>query len=209
VDIKPVLARIKLLKGLKNDSEIAALLGIGANDFSNRKKRGTLLQPIVEWAAHESVSFDDLLCGEGQSRGLGYDREKFSEIGVFALAGAGPARDLVEHEPIDTLIVPRSFWKPSIVAIRVKGRSMEPVILDGAIVGVDRDDRDIVSGYIYAVWIPYEGAVIKRVHMRPEQIIFRSDNPEHDDFSLPLSEGIPDMILGRVKWVWQGLEKQD
>jgi phage repressor protein C with HTH and peptisase S24 domain len=86
---------------------------------------------------------------------------------------------------------------------------MEPTILDGAIVGVDRDDRAIVTGYIYAVWIPYEGAVIKRVHMRPEQIIFRSDNPEHDDFSLPLSEGIPDMILGRVRWVWQGLEKQD
>jgi SOS-response transcriptional repressor LexA len=151
----------------------------------------------------------EMFLPKASADGCSYDSERFREIGVFALAGAGPARDLVEHEPIDTLIVPRSFWKPSIVAIRVKGRSMEPTILDGAIVGVDRDDRAIVTGYIYAVWIPYEGAVIKRVHMRPEQIIFRSDNPEHDDFSLPLSEGIPDMILGRVRWVWQGLEKQD
>jgi phage repressor protein C with HTH and peptisase S24 domain len=132
-----------------------------------------------------------------------YDRERFNEVGVYALAGAGPARELVEHEPIEMIVVPKSFWKPSIVAIKVRGRSMEPLILDGAYIGIDREDKWVISGEIYAVWIPYEGAVIKRLYIDPEKITLRSDNKDFPEFSIPVKEANAEMILGRVKWVLQ------
>jgi phage repressor protein C with HTH and peptisase S24 domain len=122
---------------------------------------------------------------------------------VYALAGAGPARDLVEHEPIEMIVIPKSFWKPSIAAIKVRGRSMEPLILDGAYLGIDREDKWIISGEIYAVWIPYEGAVIKRLYIDPEKITLRSDNKDFPEFSIPVKEASAEMILGRVKWVLQ------
>ncbi len=132
-----------------------------------------------------------------------YGKKDFNEVGVYALAGTGPGRELVEHEPIEVIVVPRSFWRPSMVAIKVRGRSMEPLILDGAYIGVDREDRWIISGEIYAVWIPYEGAVIKRLYIDPERITLRSDNPGFPEFSILAKEASQEMILGRVKWVLQ------
>ena len=86
---------------------------------------------------------------------------------------------------------------------------MAPTILDGAIVGVDRNDRQLVSGEIYAVWVPYEGAVIKRLFMELDKVIIRSDNHVFPEFSIPyqeLEESRRDnFILGRVKWIVQKL----
>lgn len=132
-----------------------------------------------------------------------YDKELYNEVGVYALAGAGPARELVEHDPIEMIVIPKSFWKPSIAAIKVRGRSMEPLILDGAYLGIDREDKWIISGEIYAVWIPYEGAVIKRLYIDPERITLRSDNKDFPEFSILVKEASAEMILGRVKWVLQ------
>jgi hypothetical protein len=58
IDIDVVIDKIKTLKGLKNDKEVAALLGLSSADFSNRKKRGSLLLMIFEWAGTEDVSLD-------------------------------------------------------------------------------------------------------------------------------------------------------
>jgi len=135
----------------------------------------------------------------------GYSSAQFKTVGVFALAGAGPGRDLVEHDPIETIPVPNSFWKSSTVVIRVRGRSMEPLIRDGAYLGVDRDDRWVVSGEIYAVWIPYEGAVIKRLYVDPEKITLKSENLGFPEFFIPVNEVSDGLILGRVKWVMQGI----
>lgn len=64
MDIPQVIERVKVLKNLKNDKDIAALIGISANDFSNRKKRGTLLAPFVEWGLNENVDLNWLLTGD-------------------------------------------------------------------------------------------------------------------------------------------------
>lgn len=63
-----MLARIKQAKGIKKDKEIAPLLGLSPQDFSNRKKRDTLRAPIVEWAAKEGISVSWLLTGQGDMR---------------------------------------------------------------------------------------------------------------------------------------------
>lgn len=176
---------------------------------SGKTKISTEIAAIMEEFFH--YNFRWVLTGEGPKRKEGqvgdkidsYDRQQSREIGVFALAGAGPAMALVEHEPIETIVIPKKFWKSSIMAIKVRGRSMEPLILDGAYIGIDREDKWIISGEIYAVWIPYEGAVIKRLYIDPEKITLRSDNKDFPEFSIPTQEASANMILGRVKWVLQ------
>ena len=64
MDLDSILSRVKDYLQSKNDKDIAKLLGISANDFSNRKRRKTLLPVIIEWATDEKVSLDWIVYGE-------------------------------------------------------------------------------------------------------------------------------------------------
>ncbi|MEW6115343.1 MAG: S24 family peptidase [Nitrospirota bacterium] len=131
--------------------------------------------------------------------------ERSVEVHIYALGGAGMGKQLVEIEPIETIIIPQQFYKPSIRVIKVRGDSMEDYIHDGAFVGIDTTDREIMSGRVYAIWLPYEGTVLKEIYTTPEAIIFRSRNKRYPDFSIPLKEFQVENIIGRVKWVLQGV----
>ena len=132
-------------------------------------------------------------------------KDEMVDLDVFALARAGQPRDLVGPEPIKTITPPKEFLKLDIVPVMIQGESMEPNLYDGAVVGVDKNDRQIISGKVYAVWLDYEGAVIKRVFVEPDKIVLKSDNPGFPESRLDI-EGIKDgFVLGRVKWVIQKL----
>ena len=63
-ELNIILTRIKSIRNLKNDKDIAALLNISNSDFSNRKKRGTLFPLITQWAIDEKVNIDLLIKGD-------------------------------------------------------------------------------------------------------------------------------------------------
>lgn len=201
------------------------LLGVGISSVSAYEAGESVIPPesIVKIAEMGNVSIDWLLTGKSasgirssQMSSLEFFREKaagttqelipegYAKAGVFHMAGAGLPNLAAEQEPIETIYLPQNLLKPAIVPIKVSGRSMEPMIVNGAIVGVDREDVKIVSGEIYAVWLPYEGAVVKRLYMTTNGVILRSDNPAFPELSIPVSEiGEDHLILGRVKWVLQ------
>lgn len=162
----------------------------------------TAIKNEFEW-----VNIDWLVTGEGNfivaETQPQYDQERNIEVKVYALAGAGQPNELVETESVAEIVIPRDFYKPSIVPVKIRGRSMEDTIMDGAIVGVDRDDTWVISGEVYAVWIPYEGAVVKRLYLDTEKITCRSDNSKFADFVVPLDRAGEHFIQGRVKWVIQ------
>jgi hypothetical protein len=64
-----ILERIKLLKSLKSEKDLAFLLGLSPQDFSNRKKRNTLRPLVLEWAAREGINATWLICEEGEIYG--------------------------------------------------------------------------------------------------------------------------------------------
>jgi phage repressor protein C with HTH and peptisase S24 domain len=84
------------------------------------------------------------------------------------------------------------------------GSSMEPLIHKNAFVGLERDQANVLSGEIYGIQVPYEGLIIRRVFLEPEQgrLILRSENERHGDqvFSY---EDYAEKIVGRVIWVMQ------
>lgn len=130
-------------------------------------------------------------------------------IHVYALAGAGPAFDLEENDPLATIRVPLEYAMQCDSALLVKGDSMAWTIKSGGVVGVIRRNFDFVSGEVYAVRLPYEGLSIKRVivDVANGEYIIRSDNPDKEkypDRRLSITE-YADIILGRVVWVWQAV----
>jgi len=64
IDLEKIIHRFKEFRGVKTQKKIAEELGISDKDFSNRKKRGTLLPLIIEMAVNQSVDMHWLLTGE-------------------------------------------------------------------------------------------------------------------------------------------------
>ncbi len=120
------------------------------------------------------------------------------------MSGVREKKDLSEATPVSMIIIPKKFMKPSIIALRMKGENMEPTVNDQGVVGVDREDDEIVSGKIYAIWVPNEGIVLKRLFIEPDKVVLKSDNPLFPGSSVSLKE-IGDFLIGRAKWVVQAL----
>ena len=139
----------------------------------------------------------------GQDIPRGGSAEKSVRIGIFAFAGAGDAIELFEHEPIKVVNVPKRWITPTIRGVLIRGRSMEPTLMDGAVIGVDVQDTQIVSGEMYAVWIEHEGAVAKRLYAEPNGIRIVSDNSQFEDMILRHEDMPKKFVLGRLKWVMQ------
>ena len=126
---------------------------------------------------------------------------------MYSFAGAGKFIDLTEIEPIDTLLVPKEFYRKRLSIVKVIGPSMEPYIKDGAYVAVDLDYKELVSGYIYCINLDYEGVLIKYVIKNRDGITLKSENPKFDDIFIKKGE-INDsdhFVIGRVVWVWQNI----
>ena len=70
LDIDNILGRLKEVAGIKKDKEIAPLLSLSPQSFSNRKKRGTLIPLIMEWAARNGINGTWILTGTGTARSL-------------------------------------------------------------------------------------------------------------------------------------------
>lgn len=201
-----------------NQDQFGAVLGVVKSSISGYETGdgSPSIEALLKIASIGNVSIEWLLTGKDLAIGQGSPPstiEKIKEssltadtvqMHVYAMAGAGMPQTLSDYDPIETLNLPSRFAKPNISPIKIEGRSMEPMIVNGAIVGVDRDDLHVVSGEIYAVWLPYEGAVVKRLYMGANSIILKSDNPNFPEITIPVPEiGQDHLILGRVKWVLQ------
>jgi phage repressor protein C with HTH and peptisase S24 domain len=133
-------------------------------------------------------------------------------LGVYAVAGAGPAWDAEDDEPMFNIAVPARYLRPHIIPLFINGTSMEPTILDNAVVGVNREHKDVVQGKIYAVRLPHEGIVIKRLYIDHKQkcFVLKSDNQkdaaEFPDVFLSFEDG-DSFIYGRVSWVLQSYDR--
>lgn len=145
--------------------------------------------------------------GEGEAGLLPLNPEDVVVMQVYITGGAGAPYEFIPSEPIEEIILPRAFYTKSIIPVKVRGRSMERTLRDGAVVGVDRSDRQIVNGELFAVWLPYQGTVIKRLYLDNKKILLQSDNEEFRsrDIEVALDEVDENFVQGRVKWAIQML----
>lgn len=218
--VNEILDEIKKLKGLKTDTALAALFNVKPNTVSNWRKRNTLpYEQIVSHCEKENMDIHTILLGKNSDKTIPFDpritntysseyrlQEEIVSVDVYSSNGSETLRDLMRSKPIENILVPAYLINDSIITIKVKSSSMEPTIMEDAYIGVDRLDRELISGKLYAVFIPHEGIVVKRLYIDVGRIILRSDNMLFPELSVAF-EDIPadNFILGRVQWVIQRL----
>jgi SOS-response transcriptional repressor LexA len=93
--------------------------------------------------------------------------------------------------------------RKNLVASRVDGDSMEPMLHSGDIVVIDRDDKRVLKNRIYAIFHE-EGMTAKYVERKKELLILRPINPISDVQIIDLKE-LPDPIVGRIIGAWKEL----
>lgn len=189
---------IKEISGVRL-TKVCEVLGIDATWLLHGKGAG----PTAPAAAAPSADRIEEL---RPVQGLGEDDPTFVHIPkVRLLVSAGVSGFGVEPEPYDGATAPvpaewlrRRQLKPErLIAIRVRGQSMEPTFYEGDTVVINQDDAKPVDGAVFVV--NYEGEdVIKRLVRDAGDWWLVSDNLNKQNFSRKLCKGAECIILGRV-----------
>ena len=93
--------------------------------------------------------------------------------------------------------------RKNLVASRVDGDSMEPMLHSGDIVVIDRGEKKLVKNKIYAIFYE-EGLTAKYVERQKDLLVLRPINPTAQVQIINLNEN-PDPIVGRVIGAWKEL----
>ncbi|MGH9804500.1 MAG: S24 family peptidase [Candidatus Acidiferrales bacterium] len=119
-------------------------------------------------------------------------------------AAAGAARAISESDIEGYVLVPYG-WCPdaqNFSCLRVRGDSMTPILNDGAIVGIDRTQRDPAMLQQQMVAARYEeGVTIKWLERQPDgALLLVPENKSYATLLLPRAAANP--IIGAVSWYW-------
>ena len=96
-----------------------------------------------------------------------------------------------------TWIERHNYHPDHLIAILVKGESMEPSLYAGDIVIINTLDTKLVDGAVYA--FNYEGeAVVKRLTRDAGKWWLTSDNPDQRKYHRKLCQGNGCLVIGRV-----------
>lgn len=142
-------------------------------------------------AAALGVAPEDLIAGQG----------KEARPRLVPMLGRIPAGGWQEaiHDPEG--FVPAPAGGPNVFGLRPHGNSMDLVIMPGAYVLVDPDQRELLDGRIFAVRNAEEETTLKRYRADPPRLEPQSSDPSHKPI---LFGDEPFTVIGRV--VWQGQE---
>ena len=106
-------------------------------------------------------------------------------------------------EPVEKFFIPEKYHSKDILAIKFEGDSMAPAITNGSIVGIDKSNKSLKSGRLYALWIEHEGLTIRRIFVYPGRVELSADNEKFPKTEIPSNKISDDMIVGAVSWVFQ------
>jgi len=219
-------ARILKAAGARNDSDLARALGITPQSVKGSKDKGKIPPSWITAISKKfRVSADWILYGEGPMK----RREKHSpgqtkgEYSCLIRGEAGESADLIMVPKIKTLLNTstgslettagiqgryafRSEWiRPfggarNMVLMDVAGDSMEPELREGDTVLIDRAQKDIVAGRLYAIGID-EQIMIKYVDKIPGKFVLRGKNTTYPPIEIDFEDKSQNVrVIGRVVW---------
>ncbi|HFU77222.1 MAG TPA: phage repressor protein [Epsilonproteobacteria bacterium] len=185
------------------DKHVAEALGIPQGTFASMKKRNSIpYAEILEFCALKKISVNWLFFDQAVDM-LKEETEKFFQVRYFsdirARAGGGAEvfDENYEANSIDEKIMHNmvGMGNTELEAIHVDGESMEPTLLDGSIVFVDRTQTDINKNGIF-IASTTGGLFIKRIQQRVDGMIeLISDNSMYPPQAVAADEVT---IVGKV-----------
>ncbi|MEM7009097.1 MAG: LexA family transcriptional regulator [Thermodesulfobacteriota bacterium] len=129
-------------------------------------------------------------------------------VPVHGKIGDGDLTYYKERDPDDQITVPLNVHSQGMYYFTVSGDSMFPVIRESSSVGIDTDDKKVISGEIYAVWLRSEGVTLKYLFSTHKSLIVKSENPHYPQIEVPNDEleDFEDLIIGRMRYLSQVYE---
>jgi phage repressor protein C with HTH and peptisase S24 domain len=167
---------------------LAKLVGVSKGFISGieNSEWGASRESLQKFARVFGCSIDELLHPDPSPRTGATPAGSYTMVQRYNVTGGlGNAR-INEHHieveadyPIPTALIERSGWRiESLCVIQTKGDSMDPNIHNGDPVVVNRDEKTVESGRVYAFIDADGGVSIKRLHReRDGRIRVTSDNP--------------------------------
>ncbi len=229
-NFEEVFERIKHATNTRTQVELAAVLDIRQSSISDAKRRNSVPADwCMKLFERFGLNPDWLKKGTGPMylrTEMGYAPVEASEalntyedvalysdpdakseiVSVYSMQHwpdsdpADPADSTASPKIIGKLSIPLSFTSSGTKVFQLDSTSMEPLIRKGAFIGVDTTQKQAVSGELYALRLPYEGLVLKRVFLNPNgEIALHAENPQHPDTALA-ADKIGDVLTGRVVW---------
>lgn len=122
------------------------------------------------------------------------------KIPILGRVVAGVPMEAIENIEGYEDLTPSMIGRGEFFALRIKGKSMEPVMQDGDLVIVRRQN-DIDNGDIAIVSINGDEATCKKVHFRPDGITlvgFNVSEYEPHFYSIKQVQELPLTIIGKV-----------
>jgi len=229
-DFDDIMQRIYEVTGVHTQAGLAEVLGIAQPTVSDAKKRNSIpLKWYLKLFQKLGANPEWLESGSGPKylRAYGVDEKSGDEVPVsFNQPAVGYGSALPEgmrlckvysmsrfdpdnpgqSEANGTFCIPEDFDAPDLLIVKMEGSNMDPLIRRGALVGLDKSDKRLISGEIFGINLPYEGLVIRRLYLEPEAdaLVLASQNDAHAEKRVPLEEYAP-RVVGRAAWIMQPL----
>lgn len=218
MQMKRLYEAAEALRGLKGQSEVARALNASPQTINNWEVRGMSKAGMLNAQSVIGCSATWLATGEGemaltrtapgQMRVVAVDKDDpaFVQVPMVKLrlqAGVTGFQTEPDRRDGGTLGIRRSWversgYNPaSLLAIQVRGESMEPSLYEDDIVVINTADKKPVDGAVFAV--NYEGeAIIKRLARDAGDWWLTSDNHDQRKHHRKLCRGESCIIVGRV-----------
>ncbi|ACI51289.1 putative phage repressor [Gluconacetobacter diazotrophicus PA1 5] len=165
------------------------------------------------------VSLEWLVTGADSGTGPVPDAAQFDEYLVVPRyddeLAAGSGSVATDQAPVEAIgvgrsLLPQSVWaaRDRLVALTVRGDSMEPTLSNGDLVFVDRARERLVSGAIYVIRAG-EQLLVKRLEQRIDgDLVVTSDNKRYSEQVVSAEQArqlwnggnAPATIVGRIVW---------
>lgn len=225
-----VFKRIKLATHTRTQIELATVLDIRQSSISDAKRRNSIpadwcmklferfgLNP--DWikkgtgpmylrteTGYAPVDATEPLAAREDTVLFNDPDAKSALVNVYSMQpctnNPHPGKEPATFKVVGKLNIPLSLTGKAIKTFLLDTTGMEPLLRKGAHIGVDTHQKQVVSGELYAVTLPYEGVGIRRIFPNGADnlALLRTENPGHPEMALPL-EKLDGAILGRVVWV--------
>jgi len=176
------------------NKDVAKALGISAENLSVLKKRNKIpYEELALFCAKRKISLNWLLFDQ-QIETIKEETEKFSKIRYFKDINASAGGGAINFdENYEIIYIDKKIINKNLDAINVIGDSMEPTIKDGAIIFIDRDDKNIQNGGIFVI-NTNAGVFVKRINLKSNgKLELISDNKIYPAETVEEAE-----IIGKV-----------
>ena len=201
---KAVMAEnIKYYMSLHNKTrvEVCKDLGFAYSTFSEwlNAKKYPRIDKIEMMANYFHISKADLVERQDSDR-KGFPHRKGVKIPVLGRVVAGVPVEAIEEILDYEEITPELAATGDFFALQIRGRSMEPRMLDGDVVIVRRQN-DVDSGDTAIVLVNGDDATVKRISKSGKGISLIATNPnvyEPHFYTNEEIESLPVQILGKV-----------